>query len=76
MVERSRQRIWERSSIPGRRQRISSPQQNQENSGEAEEQMMREELDSAWVRHAGEGGEVMDETPPRLGRIERRMREE
>ena len=48
--------------------------QNQENSGEAEIEMMRQELEAARMRHdEGQHGDVMDETPPRIGRVERHM---
>jgi len=47
---------------------------NQENSGEAEEEMMRQEQNAIDARYADdEQRDVMDETPPRVGRIERRM---
>lgn len=48
--------------------------QNQENSGQAEMEMMRQELEAARMRYDEEHQrDVMDETPPRLGRIERHM---
>lgn len=48
--------------------------QNQENSGEAEIEMMRQELVSVRMRYdEGQHGDVMDETPPRIGRVERHM---
>ncbi|KAF2276721.1 uncharacterized protein EI97DRAFT_319371 [Westerdykella ornata] len=54
------------------------PHADQENSGEAEEEMMRRELEAAGMRYGGHGGgreglEVLDETPPRMGRLERWM---
>ncbi|KAF2465495.1 uncharacterized protein BDR25DRAFT_378648 [Lindgomyces ingoldianus] len=57
------------------RRRITPQQQNQENSGDAEEQMMREELAAAGMRYARDEQQLdtMDETPPRLGRFERHM---
>jgi hypothetical protein len=59
--------------VPTPRRRIMPQQQNQENSGEAEDERMREEMVAAGMRYEGAGGrlEVMDETPPRLGRFER-----
>lgn len=48
--------------------------QNQENSGEAELEMMRQELEAVRMRHdEDQQGYVMDETPPRIGRVERHM---
>ncbi|KAF2193846.1 hypothetical protein K469DRAFT_691351 [Zopfia rhizophila CBS 207.26] len=48
--------------------RIIPQQQNQENSGDAEAELMREEMLAAGMRYAEDGQqlEVMDETPPRL----------
>ncbi|KAF1930154.1 uncharacterized protein M421DRAFT_385694 [Didymella exigua CBS 183.55] len=59
----------------GRRSARMDPRlQNQENSGEAEIEMMRQELESVRMRHdEGQQGDVMDETPPRIGRVERHM---
>lgn len=66
-----------RPPIPARvaSRRVSGRQLNQENSGDAEAELMREELRVASMRYAedGTGMEVMDETPPRIGRFERRM---
>ncbi|CAI6321399.1 unnamed protein product [Periconia digitata] len=57
--------------------RIPVQQQDQENRGELEREMevMREELAAVGVRYGDNDGrqERMDETPPRIGRIERRM---
>lgn len=54
--------------------RIPPQQRDQENSGAGEEVLMRLEADAITARHGGEErGEVMDETPPRVGRVERRM---
>ena len=48
--------------------------QNQENSGEAEMEMMRQEYETVRARYdEGQQGDVMDETPPRIGRVERHM---
>lgn len=48
--------------------------QNQENLGEAEIEMMRQELDSVRMRYdEDQQGDMMDETPPRIGRVERHM---
>lgn len=56
-------------------QHVPPPRQHdQENSGEGEIELMRREERGINARHGdGEGGEVMDETPPRVGRVERRM---
>jgi hypothetical protein len=61
------------SHIPTSRRRIPPQQQNQENSGEAEDERMREEMVAASMRYEVDGQQldVMDETPPRLGRFER-----
>jgi hypothetical protein len=49
-------------------------QQEQENSGNAEEDAMREEMQARGMRGGpGNEGEVMDETPPRVGRFEQRI---
>lgn len=54
--------------------RMDTRRQNQENSGEAEVEMMRQELESVRMRFdEGQYGDVMDETPPRIGRVERHM---
>ncbi|KAJ4989691.1 hypothetical protein SVAN01_04721 [Stagonosporopsis vannaccii] len=48
--------------------------QDQENSGEAEMEMMRQEFESVRARYdETQQGDVMDETPPRIGRVERHM---
>ncbi|KAJ8105318.1 hypothetical protein OPT61_g10251 [Boeremia exigua] len=59
----------------GRRSIRMDPRlQNQENSGEAEMQMMRQEFESVRTRYdERQQGDVMDETPPRIGRVERHM---
>ncbi|KAH7383160.1 hypothetical protein BKA66DRAFT_463278 [Pyrenochaeta sp. MPI-SDFR-AT-0127] len=47
---------------------------NQENSGDAEVALMRREETAIHSRHGGDEQQlVMDETPPRIGRVERRM---
>jgi hypothetical protein len=53
---------------------VSAQQRDQENSGDAEAEMMREELAAVRFRY-DEGAvlDVLDETPPRVGRFERRM---
>ncbi|KAF3051703.1 hypothetical protein E8E11_000319 [Didymella keratinophila] len=54
--------------------RMDPRRQDQENSGEAEIEMMRQELESTRMRYdEGQQGDVMDETPPRVGRVERHM---
>lgn len=54
--------------------RIDPRLQDQENSGEAEMEMLRSELDSVRARYdETQHGEVMDETPPRIGRTESYM---
>ena len=59
---------------PSRRSRPPAWQQEQENSGNAEEDAMREEMQARGMRGgSGNEGEVMDETPPRVGRFERRV---
>ncbi|KAF2243636.1 hypothetical protein BU26DRAFT_106185 [Trematosphaeria pertusa] len=59
---------------PTSRRRIPPQQRNQENSLEAEEQLMRAEMHAASMRHGDDGQlDVLDETPPRIGRFERRM---
>ncbi|KAF2800680.1 hypothetical protein K505DRAFT_398576 [Melanomma pulvis-pyrius CBS 109.77] len=57
------------------RRRITHQQQNQENSGDAEAGLMREEILAGGMRYADDGQQldVMDETPPRLGRFERHI---
>ena len=48
--------------------------QDQENSGEAETAMMRQEFETVRTRYdEWQQGDVMDETPPRIGRVERHM---
>jgi GTP cyclohydrolase I len=48
--------------------------QDQENSGQAEAEMMRQELETVRTRYDDDQQrEVMDETPPRIGRFERHM---
>lgn len=58
------------------RPRIPAHQLDQENSGEGEMTMMRAEEAAVQARYGGLEGarqDVMDETPPRVGRVERRM---
>ncbi|OCL03086.1 hypothetical protein AOQ84DRAFT_357078 [Glonium stellatum] len=57
-----------------RRSRLPAWQHEQENSGDAEEEAMREEIQARGMR-GGSGNEleIMDETPPRVGRFERRI---
>jgi hypothetical protein len=66
-----------RPPIPARiaSRRMSAQQLNQENSGEAEIALMRDELLEARMRFVDdEGGmDVMDETPPPVGRFERHI---
>ncbi|KAF2706362.1 hypothetical protein K504DRAFT_459655 [Pleomassaria siparia CBS 279.74] len=58
---------------PASRRRITPQQLNQENSGDVENELMREEMVAAGMRYAeDEQQDTMDETPPRLGRFERR----
>ncbi|KZM23727.1 uncharacterized protein EKO05_0005712 [Ascochyta rabiei] len=59
----------------GRRSVRMDPRlQDQENSGEAETEMMRQEFEAVRARYdAEQQGDVMDETPPRIGRVERLM---
>jgi hypothetical protein len=54
--------------------RVPPQQRDQENSGAGEEQLMRQEEAAINARY-GEGvqQDTMDETPPRVGRVERRM---
>jgi hypothetical protein len=53
---------------------MESRWQNQENSGDAEIETMRQELESVRMRYdESQQGDVMDETPPRIGRVERHM---
>jgi hypothetical protein len=48
--------------------------QDQENSGEAEMEMMRADFEAVRIRYDEmQQGDVMDETPPRIGRVERHM---
>lgn len=61
---------------PSRRSHLPAWQQEQENSGNAEEDAMREEMQARGMRGGpGNEGEVMDETPPRVGRFEQRILE-
>jgi hypothetical protein len=55
--------------------RVRAQQRDQENSGAGEEQLMRQEAAAIQARYGEEDEErdVMDETPPRVGRVERRM---
>ncbi|KAF1912703.1 hypothetical protein BDU57DRAFT_523131 [Ampelomyces quisqualis] len=54
--------------------RVPPQQRDQENSGQGEEQLMRQEEAAINARYGEEGqGDTMDETPPRVGRVERRM---
>jgi hypothetical protein len=64
-----------RETIPVRPppRRVPPQQRDQENSGAGEEQLMREEEAAIQARHGEEQRETMDETPPRVGRVERRM---
>ncbi|KAH7068652.1 hypothetical protein FB567DRAFT_615056 [Paraphoma chrysanthemicola] len=56
------------------RPRIPPHQRNQENSGAAEDELMRQEESAINARYGEDAQqEVMDETPPRVGRVERRM---
>jgi hypothetical protein len=64
-------------AVPNRRSvRANAQLQNQENSGEAEMELMRREQEAVSARYDEERqGEVMDETPPRIGRMERFIRD-
>ncbi|KAF2020810.1 hypothetical protein BU24DRAFT_403882 [Aaosphaeria arxii CBS 175.79] len=67
-----------RPDIPMRvasRHQVSAQQSNQENSGEAEAILMRNEMATAGMRYSNLGGQsdTMDDTPPRIGRFEQRM---
>ena len=54
--------------------RVDPRLNDQENSGEAEMELMRLEFESVRVRYdETQHGEVMDETPPRIGRMESYM---
>ncbi|KAL5118558.1 hypothetical protein ACEQ8H_003573 [Pleosporales sp. CAS-2024a] len=54
--------------------RVPAQQRDQENSGAGEEELMRREAAAIQARYGEEGqGHVMDETPPKVGRVERRM---
>ncbi|KAF2116229.1 hypothetical protein BDV96DRAFT_573612 [Lophiotrema nucula] len=56
------------------RRRMSPRLENQENSGEAEVGLMREELMTVGMRYEdAQQLDVMDETPPRVGRFERHI---
>jgi hypothetical protein len=56
--------------------RANAQLQNQENSGEAEMELMRREQEAVSARYDEERqGEVMDKTPPRIGRMERFIRD-
>lgn len=69
--------IARRPPIPARiaSRRLPVQQRNQENSGDAEAELMRAEMEAASMRYGDDavGLEVMDETPPRVGRFERRI---
>ena len=59
---------------PSRRSHLPAWQQEQENSGNAEEDAMREEMQARGMRGGpGNEGDVMNETPPRVGRFEQRI---
>lgn len=69
----SRRSAVNRAAAASRR-RIPQQQHNQENSGEAERAAMRQELAAVGMRYGEEARlDVMDETPPRIGRFERHM---
>ncbi|KAH4066299.1 hypothetical protein HBI70_064180 [Parastagonospora nodorum] len=54
--------------------RVPPQQRDQENSGAGEEQLMRQEAAAMHARYGEDvQRDVMDETPPRVGRVERRM---
>ncbi|OAK96124.1 hypothetical protein IQ06DRAFT_359485 [Phaeosphaeriaceae sp. SRC1lsM3a] len=55
--------------------RVPAQQLDQENSGAGEEALMRREEEAIRARHSQEVQDAvtMDETPPRVGRVERRM---
>jgi hypothetical protein len=54
--------------------RVPPQQRDQENSGHGEEQMMRQEGAAINVRYGDdEQRNTMDDTPPRIGRVERRI---
>lgn len=55
--------------------RVPPQQLDQENSGAGEEELMRREAEAIRARHGEEVHDavIMDETPPRVGRVERRM---
>lgn len=54
--------------------RVPAQQRDQENSGAGEEHLMRREEAAIHARYGeDEQRDVMDETPPRVGRVERRM---
>ncbi|KAF2874517.1 hypothetical protein BDV95DRAFT_604690 [Massariosphaeria phaeospora] len=58
------------------RRRLPSHQHDQENSGDAEAELMREELAALSMRYADDQPlETMDETPPRTGRFEQHTRD-
>ena len=58
----------------GRQSRVNPRLQDQENSGEAETAMMRQEFETVRTRYdEWQQGDVMDETPPRIGRVERHL---
>lgn len=69
--------VGRRPPIPTRiaSRRLPAQQRNQENSGDAEAELMRAEMEAASMRYGDDavGLEVMDETPPRVGRFERRI---
>ncbi|KAF2812339.1 uncharacterized protein BDZ99DRAFT_496779 [Mytilinidion resinicola] len=60
-------------AIRTRGPRLPAWQHEQENSGEAEEALMMAEIRVRGAREGSGGLDVLDETPPRLGRFERRM---
>jgi hypothetical protein len=54
--------------------RVPPQQRDQENSGAGEEHLMRQEAAAIQARYGEDvQRDVMDETPPRVGRVERRM---
>ncbi|KAF2493417.1 hypothetical protein BU16DRAFT_541108 [Lophium mytilinum] len=61
------------NAVRTRGTRLPAWQHEQENSGEAEEALMMEEIRVRGVREREGSLDVLEETPPRLGRFERRM---
>lgn len=66
------------SYVPIPRRPIPRQQIDQENSDDVERQAAMAERVAVEMRHGAsqeteEGGEVMDETPPRIGRFERHI---